>query len=111
MGLMSILLVALVMVTPANAVIEENYVTYRAWSIGSSGNSSYSGNWYENIFFKDYAGYDTTVTFIDNTSYSWHNTVRNTLKQTRTTWNNTAVKRAHCVSHVGGFYGLCSVYT
>lgn len=54
---------------------------------------------------------DTTVTFIDNTGYNWHNTVRDTEKWTDTNWFSSATKKAYCVSHVGGFYGLCTVST
>ena len=40
--------------------------------------SSYSSGWHYNYFFKDGIGHDTTVTFIDNVSYGWHDTVRGT---------------------------------
>ena len=41
------------------------------WPPGNGGSSSYS-NWFYNFFSKSAGGYDTTVTFIDNVSYSWH---------------------------------------
>lgn len=97
--------------SPAASAFQEDYVTYRAWSIGSNGDSSWASNWMLNYFMKDYAGYDTTVTFIDNTGYNWHNTVRDTEKWTDTVWYSSATKKAYCVSHVGSFYGLCMVST
>ena len=103
-------LAALVLSTAASAA-QEDYVPYRAWAIGSGGDSSWASNWFQNLFIKDYAGYDTTVTFIDNTGYNWHNTVRNTAQWTDTIWSSSATKKAHCVAHVGSFYGLCTVTT
>ena len=81
----------------------------RAWSAGSSAGSSYSSGWKNNYFFKQGSGYDTTVTFIDNVTYSWHATVRNTSATTYTYWFVSNVKRGHCRAHTGSFWGSCAV--
>ena len=81
----------------------------RAWSAGSSAGSAYSSSWTYNYFFKQGSGYDTTVTFIDNATYSWHATVRNTSATTYTYWFVSNVKRGHCRAHSGSFWGSCAV--
>jgi hypothetical protein len=88
------------------AYAENWYWMYPGMGAGSSFNSAWRHNW----FIKQYAGYDTTVTFIDNTSYSWHATVRNNWRTTATAWSSTAVKKAHCRSNTAlEFSGTCAV--
>lgn len=54
----------------------------------------------------------TTVTFIDNSGYDWHATVRNTYKTTATAWQSSIVKKGHCRSNTHlEFYGSCVVAT
>jgi hypothetical protein len=85
------------------------YAGPRQWSAGESAGSSYSSGWKYNYFFKQGSGYDTTVTFIDNVSYSWHATVRNTSSTTYTYWFVSDVKRGHCRVNSGYFAGSCVV--
>ena len=82
----------------------------RAWSSGQDASSPYSSTWKRNWFQKGSQGYDTSVTFIDNVSYSWHNTVRNTWAVTATEWYSSAVKKAYARANVGGFWGNCVVW-
>lgn len=100
--------VALALAGAALAARQE-YAGPRAWSTGSSAGSSYSSSWKYNHFFKQGSGYDTTVTFIDNVSYSWHATVRNTAGVTYTYWFVSNVKRGHCRANSGYFWGTCVV--
>lgn len=83
------------------------------WMVpGQGAGSNFSSAWRHNWFIKQFAGYDTTVTFIDSTGYNWHATVRNTWKTTPTMWDSTAVKKAHCRSNtVLEFGGSCVVAT
>ena len=82
----------------------------RAWSYGQDASSPYSSTWKRNWFQKSKAGYDTSVTFIDNVSYGWHNTVRNTWAVTATDWYSSAVKKAYARSYASGFWGNCVVW-
>ena len=82
----------------------------RAWSNGQDGSSTYSSAWKRNWFQKSGQGYDTTATFIDNVSYSWHNTVRNTWAVTATQWTSSVVKKAYARSYSSGFTGSCIVF-
>ena len=70
--------VAGVLVTAVIALAGTN--TYRGpmyWSCFCDGSSPYASQWIENWFVKSTSGIsDTMVTLIDNTSYSWHGTVR-----------------------------------
>jgi hypothetical protein len=78
------------------------------WSAGQAAGSSFS-KWNLNDFAKVSSGYDTTVTFIDNVSYSWHATVRNTSMDTHTAYWGPEIRKGHCVANVGGFWGSCAV--
>jgi hypothetical protein len=82
----------------------------RSWSYGQDASSSYSSTWKRNWFQKSSQGYDTSVTFIDNVSYSWHDTVRNTYMVTATDWYSSAVKKAYARSYASGFSGNCIVW-
>lgn len=83
------------------------YAGPRYWLAGETGSSSYGASWSRNAFNKQSAGFDTTVTFIDNVGYGWHNTVRNTSMVTYTTWWSSQVKKGHCRANVGYFNGGC----
>jgi hypothetical protein len=81
------------------------------WSYSGQGaGSSFSSNWWDNWFGTYGSGYDKAVTFVDNKSYSWHNTVRNRNGETRTSyWPRGLTVKAHCVAYDFGFYGSCTV--
>ena len=85
------------------------YAGPKQWSAGSSAGSSFSSGWKYNYFFKHGSGHDATVTFIDNVTYSWHATVRNTSDTTYTYWFVSNVKRGHCRANSGNFWGSCAV--
>jgi hypothetical protein len=90
---------------------DQTYAGPQQWSTNASAGSSYGSGWIRNYFFKQSSGYDTTVTFIDNVSYSWHATVRNSSHTTYTSWWVSNVKRGHCRAHVGYFWGSCAVFS
>jgi hypothetical protein len=81
------------------------------WQAGQGAGSSFSPNWVRNTFWKQSSNAWTTVTFIDNVSYSWHFTTRSTGFFTSTWWFSSQVKKAHCVANSSGFYGSCHVYS
>jgi hypothetical protein len=85
------------------------YAGPKTWAPGESAGSAFSASWDYNYFFKPSSGYDTTVTFIDNVSYSWHATVRNTAMATYTYWSPDQVKKGHCRAHTGYHPGSCVV--
>ena len=85
------------------------YAGPKAWSAGASAGSAFSSGWRYNYFFKLGSGFDATVTFIDNVTYSWHATVRNTSDTTYTYWSVSNVKRGHCRAHSSNFWGSCAV--
>lgn len=104
--------VAVVLVLAATAVAaDQTYAGPKKWGAGETAGSSYSSGWVRNYFFKQASGYDTTVTFIDNSSYSWNATVRNSNHTTYTTWWSSKVKRGHCRAHSGYFWGSCAVFS
>jgi hypothetical protein len=103
---------ALVIVAVAGARTS-TYVGPQYFPPGNGGSSSYS-NWFYNFFSKSANGYDTMVTFIDNVTYSWHRTVRNTSKDQYTYWSgapSSMQRKGHCLSYMGGFNGSCWVAT
>jgi len=79
------------------------------WGAGQGAGSSYSSSWTGNYFFKYGSGHDSTVTFIDNVSYSWHATVRNTSETTYTHWWASNVKKGYCRANASYFWGSCAV--
>jgi hypothetical protein len=100
---------AMAVALAVSAFAASTYVGPKQWSAGQGAGSTYSSNWTENNFSKYGSGYDTTVTFIDNVSYGWHATVRNTSSTTHTFWSLGGTKRGHCLAHVSGFWGSCWV--
>ena len=106
-------LVGLVLVSTsaASATAYYGYAGPRFWLAGESGGSTYSASWTRNAFNKERSGFDTTVTFIDNVGYRWHETIRNTSMVTYTFWWTSQVKKAHCKANISGFNGGCWVHT
>lgn len=74
------------------------YYSSYSWSPGMGSSSAFSSSWWRSAFSKAY-GFDTTVTFIDNTGYNWHATVRGYATWQHTHWLSSAVKKAHCRSN------------
>ena len=102
---------AATLVLASTALASYGYVwPSRSWSNGQDASSTYSSAWKRNWFQKSGGGYDTSVTFIDNISYAWHRTVRNTYQVTATDWFNSTVKKAYARSHASGFSGNCVVF-
>ncbi len=104
-------IVALVIAFTA-AAGTSTYAGPKHWGPGQGAGSSYS-NWFYNFFSKHAGGYDTTVTFIDSATYSWHRTVRNTSKDQYTYWlgPSSTQRKGHCIAHAGSFHGSCWVAT
>ena len=74
------------------------YYSSPYWEPGMGASSAFSSAWWKSGFSKAY-GFDTTVTFIDNTGYNWHATVRGWQTSQHTHWLSSAVKKAHCRSN------------
>jgi hypothetical protein len=106
---LAVLLAALAIASAALAGAT-TYAGPKYWYPGQSAGSSFSSGWTYNYFFKPTSGYETTVTFIDNVSYGWHATVRNTATATYTYWFTNQVKKGHCIAHRGYHNGSCVVY-
>jgi hypothetical protein len=102
----AVIVVALVVTSVAAAGM---YAGPKQWYPGQGAGSSYSSTWHENYFATYGSGYDKAVTFIDNQSYGWHNTVRNRNGETRTYAPYPYTVKAHCVAYSYGFWGSCTV--
>ncbi|MFO7571179.1 MAG: hypothetical protein R6W48_01075 [Gaiellaceae bacterium] len=87
------------------------YQPTKYWSAGQGAGSTFSSSWVRNSFWKQSSAAWTTVTFIDNVSYSWHFTTKSTGYVTSTWWFGSQVKKAHCVANSSQFYGSCHVYS
>jgi len=94
----ALMLVALAISASASAAI----VTYGgySWPAGQAYSTSYSPYWWRNVFSK-MATFDTTVTFIDNVSYSWHFTLRSHATFLSIHWHSSQTKKAHCRANQG----------
>lgn len=85
------------------------YQPVKYWTNGDGAGSAFSSSWFQNYFYKQ-SDVWTTVTWIDNTSYSWHFTNTSRGYWTETHWLSSQVKKAHCVARASNFYGHCAVY-
>jgi hypothetical protein len=104
------LLVAMAaLVFTSTAVAAYAYAGPRYWYPGEAAGGSWSSGVTYNGFNKATSGYDTTVTFIDNVSYGWNATVRNSEMVTYTRWWSNQVKKPHCRAHRGYHWGGCHV--
>jgi hypothetical protein len=96
--------------TASAAAGEFMYQPTKYWTAGEGAGSSFSASWVRNSFWKQTPDPWTTVTFIDNVSYSWHFTTKSTGYVTSTWWFSSKVKKAHCLAHNSHFFGSCHVY-
>lgn len=88
-----------------------NYLVSSYWSPGQGGSSAFSSSWFQNIMIKN-AGFDSTITFIDNVSYGWHATTRGYATYLETHWLSSQVKKAHCRANVAAStWAACTVYS
>jgi len=98
----------------ASAAVAAIYAGPRQWYAGQTASTGFSPSWVRNAFGTYGSGYDKTVTFIDNKSYSWHNTVRNTSGWTETYAPYSPffqiTDKGHCKANVGSFWGSCNIY-
>jgi hypothetical protein len=85
------------------------YAGPKLWSASEGAGSAYGSKWTYDYFFKQGSGHDSTVTFIDNVTYGWHATVRNSSDTTYTYWFVSNVKKGYCRANAGGFWGSCVV--
>lgn len=86
------------------------YAGPKEWYSGQSAGSSYSASWHENYFSTYGSGFDKAVTFIDNRTYGWHNTVRNKNGVTTTLAPFQMTVKASCVAYASYFWGSCTVW-
>lgn len=91
-------LAALVLGATASAGYVE-YANDAYWGAGEGYGSAFSSSWVLTHMHKS-APFDTTLTFIDNTAYNWHNTRRSTDTWMQVGWPSSSVKKAHCRSNV-----------
>jgi hypothetical protein len=107
---LAVVVTALALGATASAAVVP-YMSTSYWSAGQGGASSFSSSWFQNVMYKN-APFDTTVTFIDNVSYSWHSTRRGFDTYLSTHWLSSQVKKAHCRSNVkSGIWAGCTVYS
>ena len=105
---MTVLVFALALCTSAWAG-SVSYYSSPYWSPGQGGSSSFSSSWWRNMMTKN-ASFDSTITLIDNVSYSWHATVRGPGTYLTTHWFSSQVKKGHCRANVGSSaHATCSV--
>lgn len=95
---MAVAVAALVLGATASAGYVE-YANDANWQAGEGYGSAFSSSWSLTYMHKN-APFDTTLTFIDNTSYGWHNTRRSTDTWLQVGWSSSTVKKAHCRSNV-----------
>jgi len=94
----------------ASALATTTYGPLRTWTTGASAQSGYNSSWSTNNF-GTYGAYATTVTFIDNNGYHWHDTSSITSSLNHTYWTDGGVGRSmYCVyrdqfSTTGSCYG------
>ena len=101
---------SVVFLTVTSGALAGIYAGPMKWFAGEGAGTSYSSIWLENYFSTYGFGYDKTVTFIDNRSYSWHNTVRNRRGTTVTYPPYPGTYKGHCVANQSGFYGSCTIH-
>jgi hypothetical protein len=104
-------IIVVVALAAAGSALALIYAGPQQWSANQTAGSSYSSSWITNDFAKVSGGPDTTVAFIDNRTYSWHATVRNTSQITHTAYFGPEVRKGHCKANVGGFWGSCAVHS
>jgi hypothetical protein len=102
--------VALVALAVTASAIGGIYAGPWRWSSGQTAGSGWSDHWLQNAFATYGSGYDKTVTFIDNKSYGWHNTVRNRNQTTATFPPYPGTFKASCRANDSYFYGSCTVW-
>jgi hypothetical protein len=84
------------------------YYSSSYWQAGQGSSSSFSSSWWQNIMSKT-GSFDSTIAFIDNTSYSWHSTLRGPGTYLSTHWLSSQVKKAHCRANVAAAaHGSCT---
>jgi hypothetical protein len=82
-----------------------------SWPAGQAYSTSFSSSWFSNRFYKTQS-FDTTLTFIDNVSYSWHSTVRGWAPNLESHWLSSQVKKAHCRANTGAWaWAACTAYS
>lgn len=106
-GLVALALAVLLAFSTSASAATVTYAGY-SWPAGQTGSTSFSPSWWKNVFAKQ-ATFDTTITFIDNVSYSWHFTLRSQATYLSIHWLSSQVKKAHCRANTGSSaWAACS---
>jgi len=107
---MSRKLLLCMLVFAAAALATTTYGPLQTWTTGANASSAYNGSWSVNIF-ATYGAYATTVTYIDNDGYHWHDTSAITSSFNQTYWTDGSLTRKmYCLyrdqfSTTGSCYG------
>jgi len=96
--------------TLTSAAVAGIYAGPRQWYSGEGAGTAFSSSWLRNYFDTYGSGYDKTVTFIDNQTYAWHNTVRNRNQETSTWPPYPGTYKGHCRANQSYFWGSCTIY-
>ena len=105
-ALLAALAASLVLTSTAAAAYA--YAGPKQWAPGMGAGTGFSSGWLANNFQTYGGGTDKSVTFIDNRTYSWHNTRRGTSDYLETYPPLSGTFKAHCVAHAY-FWGSCNV--
>ncbi|MDX6515436.1 MAG: hypothetical protein QOH73_1102 [Gaiellaceae bacterium] len=101
--------VSAVFAATADAMVGYYYAGPKSWANGQDASSSYATTHNFNDMSASSAGYDKMTTFVDNVSYSWHNTVRNTAYETIARWaSNGTSRKGYCKAYTS-LYAYCFV--
>jgi hypothetical protein len=107
---LAVTVAALLIGASASAAIVQ-YANDAYWGPGEGYGSGFSSSWFRNTMYKS-GSFDSTITFIDNVSYSWHNTRRSSGGYIETFWKSPPSVKAHCRSNVtAAIWAGCTVYS
>jgi len=103
----SLLVLTFLLVFVGVAAATNTYGPTHVWAAGEDAQSSY-GHWFTNDFVT-YTSADTTVTFIDNNGYHWHDTKRviSTDNHIYYSGDYNLLHAAYCKMHWSNRSGSC----
>lgn len=100
--------VVAIFATTAFAATYERFLPAGFYPYGTSAGSSFNSIWVRSHSYTT-TQTDRTVTLIDNVTYSWHGTTRGTATEINARWDNSTVKKGHCILHTSGTVA-CTVF-